>query len=313
VNDATPTGLKDDSGGRRLGVLCTGLGSDGPDCKTEIQLIKNRMFTSGSGPLVFKERLKSVDDRMFSLNNRSVGGTPRQCWNETAKAWSPPSLPGGQTFTMYFNCYDKATGTSGSDLRMYFGKKDDFFYVAEIQDQGTSTAGNIAVLAKVKNDSSDVHVWQIMVTTDRTKVDLMEIKAKRDACSGACSAIDVGNLPKELEVAFASSQTGNSDLACGIRLMSKGSSILANGIFADRDCTAASAAKTSGGSQSSACFTAANLGTSGADCSGFSQSLYAMKDTEAAAYATNAATLISTHGNIESSLSLTSFMTERTR
>lgn len=328
VDEATPSGLKGHGGrrlgadwaqlrkeeatdGRMLGALCLGQGNDGPDCKTEIQMIKARMFPSPSGgPQDFRYRLGKVDDRMQELNTRSIGGA-RKCVNESTKAWSPPTLPGYQDFTMHFSCAEKMNQEKGAsntaDLRVYFGIKDSFAYIAEIQDPGAKGNGLIgAVLAKIKTDSSQVHVWTIGLTNDRKKVSLFEIQAKRDVLPTNDTVV------RELEVAFASTEEGTSSFGCGVHLQSKSGSIRVNGTFADRDCAKESKPTSQGGSMSSACFNGASLSSSSEGCSSLNTPSFIMSHADCASYVQSAATLVSTFGNLDS-LGLTGFNEKQTR
>jgi hypothetical protein len=92
VEDATPLGLKTRRRQRRLdpssrrslghGTLCHDPATDGPDCKTEIWMIEDRLFTDGAGATDFMSRIGRVDAELTSLKARAAEGRGRRCLDE---------------------------------------------------------------------------------------------------------------------------------------------------------------------------------------------------------------------------------------
>ena len=117
MDRATPAGL-DASGRRPNSNLCTGV-NDGPDCQTEIQIIRDRLFPTNGGPTGeiarrghlhalygslrqcthtsrlfadFRGRLTSIDEQIQSLSNRAAEFN-RVCLQDSPTLFSP-TVPG---------------------------------------------------------------------------------------------------------------------------------------------------------------------------------------------------------------------------
>ena len=130
---------------------------------SQLTTIKERFFTSG--PTDFMNRVKPVHDRLKSLSGRNVE-TARTCVSEAAQAWEITGMPDKDgtmtgTFTMYFSCSE----TVSDNLTLYFGKKDGYSYVAELQIDDTGETPTIAVLGKVDDNSTVSEVWQIIINS----------------------------------------------------------------------------------------------------------------------------------------------------
>jgi hypothetical protein len=147
VYAASPEGLK---GSRRILATFT--------TSAATAQVKTKLFGGGTGDFTY--RLGMVDDRLQELKERAKESR-KLCLTTTPELFSP-ELPNGESFPMYFSCKEDVS----DDLSIYFGQKDGTYYLAELQEGGTNTAGSypsIAVLASVDSDGNNVDVWQIIV------------------------------------------------------------------------------------------------------------------------------------------------------
>ncbi len=220
----------------------------------DITALKTRLFSPG--PTDFQYRLKSVDSRLDEMEERAG-----DCADKEAKEWAVPvGTTGIPLTTMYFQCYDTVTGPGVSDYKIYFGKKDGFWYLAELQindifETGSSTSGEpptMAVLAKIAEDSSTVEAYQISV----------------EKVSGAYYSTITQILANKntgvFEVSTASSAGTNvlsqganyTGLGCGVQMKTDGTNIKGSGTFAQGTCSGSA----------EPCVLASNFDTSGASC-----------------------------------------------
>lgn len=293
VVEATPTLLKSSqASGRRLNVLCdpTPGANNGPDCKTPIQVIENRLFSSG--PTDFTGRLAKVDDRMQELVRRD-GDTARTCVAKTSQAWTPtlPDRPVPRPFEMQFSCEEQMNG--GSDgLRVFFGSAQDWTYIAEIQKATDPSHFNGAVLAKINTNGNDVHVFQIGSSSSGTVSSIFEIVARPD--------------DEVLQVAFATNEVGTTGIGCGVSVNRLGNRMYVVGKFADSACETATTTEVCLDADT---HTDLGLGNCSSITGGAllgSDALTPLNASVSAAYASTAFQLVDTYGGI-SALGLTDF------
>lgn len=282
VVDATPTGFK----ASRRGV-CTGAANDPPDCQTEMEIIKSRFF-KGSGPQDFTNRLGKVDERMRSLNTRALD-SKRACLSAAPTLWNPPAFPGGLQFPLHFQCQE----ILNSNSRLYFGVNANWAYIAELQN-GPNPLPTMAVLAKIKKDSSLVEIWQIS-SISATESAWYHIKAEKT---------DNGTVTKQLEVSFATNEVGTSSVGCGMRLMSKSNKIFAHGKYHDgsqnRACSTEPIRSTCADGTTLACYGLCNV-TAQCTNAGLKTSTFtvaSMADSDASSFSSTAKNLCNKYGDI---------------
>jgi hypothetical protein len=181
--------------------------------------IKTRLFQAGPGD--FSYRLGMVDGRLQEIKKRAKeSDTPKECLTVTSEKFEP-KLPNNEAFPMYFSCKEEM---SGGQLNVYFGQKDDKYYVAELQKGGNVPGlGNIpsiAVLASVDSEGNKVDVWQIVVddTASPKTVSVFHINADKVA--------------NTIQVITASTSSGTG-VGCGIKMSSTASSMWVYGFAGD--------------------------------------------------------------------------------
>jgi len=204
VDSVTPEGLKPALG---LNNSC------GNESGSPIERMKSRLFCPGPGD--FRYRLGMVDGRMQELNTRSEE-SEKACTTAAPQEWQPP-LPEGETFNMYFSCRENM----GNGLSVLFGQHDGYHYVAELQNPGgdnlgSTSAPDIAVLARIDAAGNQVEVWQIIATSDGSNW----MKVKADKAS------------KAMEAVFMGSSMGYG-VGCGVNLRANQTLLFANGIVND--------------------------------------------------------------------------------
>ena len=290
---ATPTTLYAEVTGRRLSALCTGGSSDGPDCKTAIEIVKERLFSSG-GPTDFIGRLNTVDERMQALIRRNAEtATGRKCVGEAPQAWAPTftGISLATTPTYHFSCEEDMNEGSSGGLRVYFGIKSNVSYIAEIQ-QDSSGGFNGAILAHTSADAVgstsvlDTHIVQI-TSMDASTSGWLEIYANPGG--------------DQLEVAFATNEQGTTGIGCGVRLKRVGARIFVEGKFADSNCPSTAS--------TAVCVDADSLAeVAASECTAIStfERVTTLDDAAAAAGASSAYSLVQNYGDLPA-MSLTGF------
>ncbi len=196
VYAASPEGLK---GSRR--ILATFTTSD---ATTEI---KSRLF--GGGPGDFTYRLESVDSRLQELKERAKESR-KVCLTTTPELFSP-ELPNSESFPMYFSCKEDVS----DDLSIYFGQKDNKYYLAELQEGGTagvSSYPSIAVLASIDSDGVNVDVWQIIVDE------------AANPKTASVFHINANKTSDTIQVITASTSSGTG-VGCGIKMSSSSAAL----------------------------------------------------------------------------------------
>ena len=246
--------------------------------------LKSRLFSEG--PSDFRGRLGQVDERIEGLARRaSETSRGRKCMGEDAKQWSAPEFPGGAgKFDMWFQCQEELR----EDSYIFFGRREDNWYLAEVQ-KGTDSTFNGAVLAKISDNSSNVHVWQIS-SLSATVSSWLEITADREGEAWT------------LQLSFASNEIGNTGIGCGIRMGSSVGEILVVGELADRNCGNGLNWE---GSYCGDTATLANK-TAAGSCAGLVLGTRALTSGDAATFAETAANLPMTTAGM-TDLGLTSF------
>ena len=178
--------------------------------------IETRLFQQGPGD--FSYRLGMVDGRLQEFKTRAKE-SDKECLSATALKFEP-TLPNSEAFPMYFSCKEEMS----SQLNVYFGQKDDKYYVAELQ-KGGAVAGlgnvpSIAVLASVDSAGNKVDVWQIVVdeAANPKTVSVFHIMADKVA--------------NTIQVIAAASSSGTG-IGCGIKMSSTASALWVYGCPSD--------------------------------------------------------------------------------
>jgi len=213
--------------------------------------LKTRLFSAG--PTDFQFRLKSIDSRMDELESQAGS-----CVSATAQEWAVPvGTSGIPLATMYFQCSFSVTGTSGvSDYKIFFGKKDGFWYLAELQinsglETGSGEPPTMAVLAKIADDSTTVEAYQISLEkisgTYHTSV--TQILANKTTM-----IFEVSTASTATSSQVASSGANMTGLGCGVQMKTDGTNIFGSGVFSQA---------TSCPSSATPCVLASDFGSSG--------------------------------------------------
>lgn len=217
--------------------------------------LKTRLFSSG--PTDFQYRLKSVDSRLDEMEERAAS-----CADKEPKEWTVPVGTTGIPLTsMYFQCYDTATGPEVSDYKIYFGKKDGFWYLAELQinDNFESSDGEsptMAVLAKIAEDSSTVEAYQISVE----KVSGAYYSTITQILANKNTGVFEVSTASSAGASVLSPGANYTGLGCGVQMKTDGTNIKGSGVFAQGTCSSSAAP----------CVLASNFDTSGASCGSIS-------------------------------------------
>ncbi len=205
----------------------------------QLTTMKERFFTAG--PTDFLDRLKKVDARITELDTRNQE-TARACVSEATKEWAITGLPDSSgtftgTFTMYFSCQEVLS----TSLSVFFGIKDGFSYLAELQNDPTGATPTIGVLAKVSNDSTTAEVWQIVITSEadvaatdsRKRSSFMYVAANKTAKTFNLSVASTGEQGSG--VGANTEREPFTGVGCGVRMSVNESLVYAKGVFLERD------------------------------------------------------------------------------
>jgi hypothetical protein len=244
-----------------------------PSLASDIQLmsindLKTRLFSPG--PTDFQYRLKSIDSRLDEMEERAGS-----CADKEAQAWTVPvGTTGIPLTTMYFQCYDTATGPEVSDFKIYFGKKDGFWYLAELQindnfENSDGESPTMGVLAKIAEDSSTVEAYQISVekVSGAYYSTITQILANKN--TGVFEVSSASSAGAGQTLSPGANFTG---LGCGVRMKTDSTNVYATGAFSQTSC----------GTTSNLCASASDLSTtiSTTNCSSLSSSLTSMSMTQ---------------------------------
>ncbi len=257
VRDALPSQLSAGSAAgatrlQQIGLLAV---------PTGLTTIKDRFFKEG--PTDFLYRLSMIDSRLAELSARHAEGA-RTCVGEEAKLWDLKNFPdgaGGYTgsFPMYFSCSEAISDTSW----VYFGIKDGYSYIAEIQE-GAGDSPMMTVLAKVNKEGTQTEVAQIVLAKAtqhggddaKKRSSLMFVRADKTAKTFQLSVASTGNMGNAGNVGTVEPFTG---VGCGARLNINESLVYGTGIFQDND-----KASECNGSVEVVCASASDLSDKGA-------------------------------------------------
>lgn len=225
---------------------------------SNITALKSRFFDGATaGPTDFQYRLKMIDSRMDELEED--GG---DCEGKDAQAWSVPVGTTGITLsTMYFQCYTTVTGPGVSDYKIYFGKKDGYWYLAELQindafESGDGEPPTMAVLAKIAEDSTTVEAWQISVE----KVAGSYYSTMTQILANQSTGVFEVSSASSAGTSTITPGANYTGLGCGVQMKTDGTNIKASGIFSQGTCSSSAAP----------CVLASNFDTTGASCSSIS-------------------------------------------
>lgn len=187
-----------------------------PDCEAPLETLKGRLFSPGETD--FQYRLQMVDSRMAELNKRSEESENEiECLSAEPVEWTPPAMPEGVSFPMYFTCHEVLSEYS----QLAFGFYEDDFYLVELQKAGGQGPA-IGVLAKTNSAGTNLEVWQILNDDDDgERFSVMHILANSET--------------EDFEVSVGGTAYGTG-VSCGVQMKSNPELIYAEGIFAvDRE------------------------------------------------------------------------------
>jgi hypothetical protein len=193
---------------------------------SNLDAVKTRLFSPG--PTDFQYRLSAIDSRLNELESR-LG----DCANEEAKSWTVPVGDTGIPLTtMYFQCYTSVTGPGVSDYKIYLGKKDSYWYLAELQindsfESSDAEPPTMGVLAKVASDSSTVEAYQISVEKVSGSYYASIVQILADKTTGVFE-LAVGSDSGANTISPGANFTA---LGCGVRMKTASSLVYAEGVF----------------------------------------------------------------------------------
>ncbi len=278
VQSTLPTSLKDSTDA----LLMMNRSSSKPAMNafavdSNITELKSRLFSAG--PTDFQDRLSSIDSRLNELEERGA-----DCADKDAKAWTVPvGSTGIPLTTMYFQCYDSVTGPGVSDYKIYFGKKDGYWYLAELQINDNFTSGTdgepptMAVLSKVADDATSVEAYQITVENNAGSYYATITQILADKTAGTFEVSTASSATDGQVLSPGANMTG---LGCGVQMKTDGTNIYGSGSFSQASTCAAAATP---------CVLASNFDSAGASCSGIN-SFSSLAMTRAGLISADAAT-----------------------
>ncbi len=243
VENQSPSGFK---------VTALALSAD-----SNLAEIKAKFY--GDGPTDFIDRLTKVDGRIAEYESRASSGDSGKCVSEEPKLWDVKDIPGVGAFPMYFSCYEVMTSTdANTSLTVYFGKKDGYWYVAELsKNTASNEPPTIAVLAKVNDAGTETTVVQASIETNFT-TSIFHIYA-----NDTTKVFEMANASNRTSSNGTGSGANYTGVGCGVRLKANSDFIYGTGKFTSENCSTASA--------STVCAKASDLtSTSSTDCTGAS-------------------------------------------
>lgn len=191
--------------------------------------IKSRFY--GDGPTDFLERLTQVDNRISEFESRASNSDQGECVGEEAKLWNLSDIPGVDTFPMYFSCYDVPSETQGTSMSIYFGRKDGYWYLAELSKNDSSNEPpTIGVLAKVNEAGTETTVVQLSVETNFT-TSVFHIYA-----NDSTQVFEMANASNRTSTNGSGNGANYTGVGCGVRLKSNSDLIYGAGKFTSEDC-----------------------------------------------------------------------------
>lgn len=211
--------------------------SESPENRSSpINTIKERLFQDG--PTDFLNRIKSVDDRLAELDKRHQESA-RKCVDEEPKQWTLTGLPDASgtltaNTTLWLQCAEEMSGSANSTLKVYFGRKDGYSYLAELQTS-TGDAPTMAVLGMVDDASTKAEIWQVNITNSDVTADAkkhsswMRILADKTAQNFEMAVGGTGTMGKST----TDGEEPFSGLGCGVQVKANSAFVYGSGRFYD--------------------------------------------------------------------------------
>lgn len=254
------------------GFKATGLALSADSSLAEI---KSRFY--GDGPTDFIDRLTKVDARIAEFEGRASSDDVGKCVSEEAKLWDLKDIPGVGAFPMYFSCYDVPSQSQGTTMSIYFGKKDGYWYIAELsKNESGNEPPTIGVLAKVNEAGTETTVVQLSVETNFT-TSVFQVYA-----NDTTKVFEMANASNRTSTNGSGSGANYTGVGCGVRLKANSSFVYGSGKFSSDNCSAAA---------TTVCAKVADLtSTSASDCTGAGLDSFTVMNLTAADLGTVSAT-----------------------
>ncbi|MFK7826063.1 MAG: hypothetical protein AB8G05_18065 [Oligoflexales bacterium] len=174
---------------------------------TMVSTIKNYLYPTNGGPSPIA-RLKSVDERMTSLDARAQDSA-RACLEDSASEYTiAAAMPSGESITYKFQCNEKLNETA----ELAFGLDDTNFYL--IDKTGSSTEEGIYVAANALKDGTSVDVWTVGYQANPTdhgasgpSANVMHVKGSDTSGIEVTTAGTLGGYSLSCGVHFRSNET----------------------------------------------------------------------------------------------------------
>jgi hypothetical protein len=216
--------------------------------------IKSRFY--GDGPTDFVDRLTKVDSRIAEFESRASGEDVGKCVTEEPQLWDLKDIPGVGSFPMYFSCYDRPSQSQGTSLSVYFGKKDGYWYVAELsKNEFGNEPPTIGVLAKVNEAGTETTVVQLSIETNFT-TSVFHVYA-----NDSTKVFEMANASNRTSSNGTGSGANYTGVGCGVRLKANANFVYGVGKFTSENCGSATT--------STVCAKASDLtNTNASDCTG---------------------------------------------
>jgi len=196
----------------------------------DLTKIKDRFYSDG--PTDFLDRLGKVDERMAEFESRASGSDSGKCVSEEAQLWDLKDIPGVGAFPMYFSCYDIPSQSQGTTMSIYFGKKDGYWYLAELsKNESGNEPPTIGVLAKVNEAGTETTVVQVSIENNYT-TSIFHIYA-----NDTTKVFEMSNASNRTTSNGSGSGPNYTGVGCGVRLKSDASFVYGAGRFASEDCS----------------------------------------------------------------------------
>lgn len=195
--------------------------------------IKNRFYSDG--PTDFMERLDQIDNRLAEFESRASGSDQGACVGEEAQLWDLTDIPGVGAFPMYFSCNDIPSETQGTSMSIYFGKKDGYWYLAELSVNSTGNEPpTIGVLAKVNEAGTETTVVQLSVETNYT-TSVFHVYA-----NDTTQVFEMANASNRTSSNGSGNGANYTGVGCGVRVKANTDFIYGTGKFTSENCSSAS-------------------------------------------------------------------------
>lgn len=194
-----------------------------------LQTLKDRIFSPG--PTDFLYRISKVDERL-----EEIAASIEECTTKETTTYTPPVIATGFSFPMKFSCKVTidASALGVSDFKVYFGKADGFWYMANLQtnsalETGSANPPTMGVLAKIDELGISTEVYQISVekVSGTYYSTVMHIKANKGT-----GEFEVSTASSAESSAQTISPGANySGVGCGVMMKTNGTLIYASGKF----------------------------------------------------------------------------------